>query len=336
MKTIKCFLLLTGIFCTFYFYSCDDAGTIPSNITAGTISLSQSNLKSVDPNVDGVFQLWIAIDTANQREWFSAGRFNINSSGGIIGADGNALSLNFSGDTNRLHLAAHALVTLEKDNDLAPSPYRIMSGPLTVTTDSVYGTLTLAGGEALGNVGVELGALGPPYSPGKYILNSPTTNNVECLKGLWFRDPQGNSMSPGLNLPGGSGWKYEAWLYNIQLQQYYSMGRFRNYNLADENGPGDPSCVGPDPGYPVPGQDWIYSVGSCPAISNLNNGTYSVFITLEPFDESGASLSSPFFLRLFDRVGGIQSSLQCGQLDPFIRSMASDLKIPRATIRIAR
>jgi hypothetical protein len=335
MEKVKISIILISLICGIYFYSCDDSGQLPSNIQSGSVRLSQSNLKTVDPGVDGVFQLWIAIDTANQREWFSAGRFNINSSGGLVGADGNALNLVFSGDTNRLHLASHGLVTLEKDNDLAPSPYRIMSGPLTVTADSVYGTLTLAGGEALGNVGVELGALGAPYAQGRYILNSPTTNNAECLRGLWFCDPQGNAQFPiGINLPGNSGWKYQAWLYNIQLQQYYPIGRFRKFNQADEDGPGP--CAGLNPGFDIPGQDWITSGGNCPAISNLNNGTYSVFITLEPFDESGNALSSPFFLRLFDRIGGIQSSLQCGQLDPFIRSMAADQRIPRATVSVIR
>jgi hypothetical protein len=292
----------------------------------------------MDPNVDGVFQLWIALDTASTREWFSAGRFNITPSGGIIGTDGNSVVFTFSGDTNKLHLAAHALVTLEKDNDLVPSVYRIMSGPLTVYADSITGALTLAGGEALGNVGVVLGALLGPndtnYAKGYYILNSPTTSNAECLRGLWFRDDQGNSMTPNLNLPGGSGWKYQAWLYNIQSQQYYSMGRFRNFNAADEDGAGP--CAGPDPGYDVPGQDWIITNPPvCPAISNLNNGTYRPFISLEPFDESGTALSQPFFLRLFDRESQIPNLL-CGQRDPFFRSMTHDAKVPRATIRIYR
>jgi len=170
-----------------------------------------------------------------KRDWFSAGRFNITASGQIIGENGDSVTLKFTGDTNRLNLSAHALVTLEKDNDGAPSPYRIMSGPLTISSDSIYGGLNMAGAEALGNVGTVLGASGPPYASGDYILNSPTTNNTECLKGLWFCDNTGTShFTPGLTI--GGGWKYQAWVVNNQTQTFYSLGRFNNFNVPDEDG----------------------------------------------------------------------------------------------------
>jgi hypothetical protein len=329
MKSLKYFIFAILVFSGIYFYSCDDAGQIPTNMPKGQVSFGQNNLKPLDQTADGVYQLWIALDTANQREWFSAGRFNVTSQGGLVAEGGGTLTLNFSGDTNRLHLASHSLVTLEKDNDGAPSPYRIISGPLTISGDEITGDLKMSGAEALGNLGITLGAAGPPYAYGDYILYSPTTNNANCLQGLWFCDTAGvshfNNGNPGgLTITGG--WVYEAWLINNQTQQLLSIGRFTSFNGADSDGPG--GCPGPFPGnaFSKPGQDWI----SCGQVSNLNNGTYGVFITMEPSSNDDAA---PFFLKLFKR-DVIQSSLHCGERDIFFQSMAALGLLPSGSITI--
>ena len=114
MKKGKYLFLAVLALSSVYFYSCDDAGLLPSSNPKGQISLGQTNLMPLDQNIDGVYQLWIALDTLSQRDWFSGGRFNVTSSGQFIGEGGGSVSFNFSGDTTKLHLAAHVLITLEK------------------------------------------------------------------------------------------------------------------------------------------------------------------------------------------------------------------------------
>jgi hypothetical protein len=333
MKSLKYFIFAILVFSGIYFYSCDDAGQIPTNMPKGQVSFGQNNLKPLDQTADGVYQLWIALDTANQREWFSAGRFNVTSQGGLVAEGGGTLTLNFSGDTNRLHLASHSLVTLEKDNDGAPSPYRIISGPLTISGDKITGDLKMSGAEALGNLGITLGAAGPPYAS-EYILNSPTTNNANCLQGLWFCDTAGvshfNQGNPGgagaLTITGG--WVYQAWLINNQTQGLLSIGRFTNFTGPDGDGAGP--CAGTGPSFSKPGQDWINAASCPPGVSNLNNGTYGVFITMEPATNDDAA---PFFLKLFKR-DVIQSSLHCGERDIFFQSMAALGLLPSGSITI--
>ena len=202
-----------------------------------------------------------------------------------------------------------------------------MSGPLTIAGNEITGGLTMAGAEALGNLGITLGAAGPPYASGDYILNSPTTNNANCLQGLWFCDTAGVSHFNGQN-PGGltitGGWVYEAWLINNQTQALLSIGRFSSFTGADSDGPG--GCAGSGGSFSKPGQDWI----TCGQVSNLNNGTYGVFITIEP---SSNDASTPFFLKLFKR-DIIQSSLNCGERDIFLQSMAALGLLPRAYIKM--
>ena len=188
--------------------------------------------------------------------------------------------------------------------------------------------MNMAGAEALGNVGTVLGANGAPFAVGDYILNSPTTNNTECLKGLWFCDNTGTSQfTAGLTI--GGGWVYEGWVVNYQTQAFISLGRFNDFYSADSDGPG--SCAGSGNAFNKPGQE--FAAGCPPNTSVLNNGNFGVFITLEPTGESGQDLQSPFFLKLFRREV-IQSSLQCGVRDTYFESMAFRDLLPKGYIRI--
>jgi hypothetical protein len=284
--------------------------------------------------------LWIALDTASQREWFSAGAFNINSSGGIVDLSGNPVSFEFTGDTTRLTQAAHSLITIEKSQVFAPGPLRLISGNLGFSGDSIYGVMKMSGGEAFSTLGITI--LGndencpsiPPENcaTGSYILQSPTTTNFSCLTGLWFANTSGNSsFTPGLNMPGGFGWVYEAWVVENSSQTYRSLGRFTSFTRADSDTSGP--CPGPNPVTPfnnVPGQEFVTG---CPFGPNLNNGNYGVFITIEPVNESGTALNTPFPIRLFKR-DVIQSSLNCGVPDVFFRAMARDCLLPYARIKI--
>jgi hypothetical protein len=145
---------------------------------------------------------------------------------------------------------------------------------------------------------------------------------------LWFCDVSGVShFTAGLTI--GGGWKYEGWLVNYQTQNFISLGRFNNYNNRDEDWAG--SCAGTQgTAYEKPGQEFA---SGCPSGDILNNGNFGVFITIEPFDESGQSLSTPFFLKIFRREV-IQSSLSCGERDVYFQSMASIDLLPKGYIKI--
>ncbi|MEO8512361.1 MAG: hypothetical protein ABI543_02250 [Ignavibacteria bacterium] len=342
MKILSYILVILVITSSALYYGCDDSGTIPIPLPTGQITLKQTNLKPLDQGTDGWYQLWIALDTANQREWFSAGEFNISSGGTLVDLSGAPVTLKFTGDTNRLTLSAHALITVEKSTAFAPGPLRLLSGPLTLVRDSIYGSLKMSGSEALDAMGTVL--IGddnncPTTAPnncasGYYVLQSPTTSNADCLKGLWFADVSGNSsFTAGLDLPSGLGWTYEAWVVQNSTQTFHSLGRFTRFTQADSDGPG--SCPGSNPVDPfnnVPGEE--YAAG-CTVFNNLNNGDYGVFITLEPINESGASLNSPFPLKMFRREV-IQSSLNCGNPDVFFRAVSRDCLQPYAILKIAR
>ena len=341
MKIISYFLAILVITGSIFYYGCDDSGFIPTPLPTGQIYLNQSNLKPLIQDVDGWYQLWIALDTLNTREWYSAGAFNISYSGAIVDLNGAPMTFNFNGDTNRLNLSAHALITIEKQVVFTPGALRLISGSLSVNSDSAFGQLKMSGSEAFGNMGLVL--IGddnncPVTAPnncaiGSYILQSPTTSNADCLKGLWFATTSGNSTFPdGLDIPGSLGWTYEAWVVQNSTQIFHSLGRFNGFNQADSDGPG--SCPGSNPVKTynsVPGQE--YAAG-CLNGENLNNGDFGVFITIEPNNESGTSLSSPFPIKLFLR-SVIQSSLNCGVNDVYFRPLSRDCLEPFAFLKIA-
>lgn len=316
------YLLLVISLIIVYFYGCDDSGNVTVINPKGQITFSQNNLKTL---ASGNFELWLALDTNSVRTWYSLGRFNINSSGAMVDLSGNLMQFKYNGDTNRLGLSTVALVTFETDSDPNPSIYRIMSGSLTITSDTISGNILMSGVDALGGLGATY--LSSPHYIGDYVLKSPTTNPTECYKGLWFCDDSGAShFISGLDLPASNpGWRYEGWVVDNTLNTFYSTGKFWNFSLADENGPGP--CPGTNPPFNKPGQEFVTG---CPAGTNLNNGNYGVFITLQPSVLSG----TPFFIRLFQR-DVIQTSLSCGERDVFFRSLGYESLLPAAYIKIA-
>jgi len=320
MVKFKYLLLVLAAFSIIVYYGCDDAGNVIVLNPKGTIGFSQTNLQTLS---SGNFELWLALDTNAVRTWYSLGRFNINSAGQMVDLSGNAMSFKYNGDTNRLGLSTVALVTYETDSDPNPSPYGIMSGTLTIG-DTIRGDLLISGSDALGGLGATL--LNSPNYIGDYVLSSPTTNQAQCFKGLWFCDSVGAShFIPGLDLPGGSHWKYEGWVVDVQNTIYYSTGKFTSFNSADQDGPGTATCNGPNPPFNKPGQEFVTGCSG----ANLNNGNFGVFITLQPEVLSG----TPFFIKLFLR--DVIQTLQCGERDVYFRSLGYEGKLPSAHITIA-
>lgn len=311
------------------FYSCDDAGQGPNLIPKGQISLTHLNLKTLDPNVDGLYTLWLSIDSSGTLIWYSLGQFNINAYSQIVDAQGNIMVFEFPGDTNMLDNSKIATVTVGNSGPLGTV---LVSNAVTVNSDSVTGSLWMAHADAFGDVGSRIIGNGYPVAHAYYHLSSPTTNNVQCLQGLWFSDTLGNNLfSDGLVLPIGNGWVYEGWLNDESTNSFYSTGRFYDPYNADLDGAGQ--CAGSSgPPYNRPGQDWITSGTGCPNITNISNGNYGVFISVEPENESPQGLAVPFFLKIFYQ-NNIAASLGCIRVDN-VFNMSVTGGMPRCKLRI--
>ena len=310
------------------FYSgCDDSGVLPHLVPKGRITLTPTNLKTLDVNTDGWYNLWIGLDSAGNRLWYSAGEFNVDASGSPVDLSGNATSFGIS-DSNSLNLATKCMVTIEKQHNIFPSLQRLISGNLAAISDSLSCIMDISGDLALGSAGAKLLTGVGAY----YILNSPTTHNASCYRGIWFCDVSGISHFPdSLALPNNGGWVYQGWLVDHSTNTYYSIGKFYSPYAADLDGAGP--CADTAAGYNAPGQDWIQTGGNCPSASlNLHSGNCTVFVTLEPSNEvpGSASDNSPFFLRFFSQL--IDPTVGCGQQDNLFNQRVT---FPTGRIRIA-
>ncbi len=323
-------LIIFILFSSLIIYSgCDDSGILPHQDPKGRITISPSNLKTLDVNTDGWYELWIGLDSAGSRVWYSAGDFNVNSSGSPVDLSGNAMAFTYSGDTNNLYLATRSLITIEKQHNVFPSAQRLISGNLITISDSLSCTMNIGGDEAFGTVGSKL----IQGDRGLYILQSPSTNNANCFQGIWFCNTLGvPSMPDSIALTNGGGWVYQGWLIDNSTGQYYSIGKFYDPYSKDADTSG--SCAGPNPGFNAPGQDWIQTGGGCPSsVLNIRSGNFGVFVSLEPSNEVSGSPADnqPFFFRAFNQHI-IDQSIGCGQQDNLFSQNTS---FPTARIRIA-
>ena len=286
-------VLITALFVS----SCDDAG-----ITTDTknIDFSSSNLKPLDKQTEGVYEAWISVGSTfdhGDQAYVSVGRFNISSTGTLIDTSGAPGKLNLARITD-INATEDAIITIEQpgDNDTIPG------------TKIVGGAKTNEGGFIVFNMTMDYSEVLPvsanfSSSAAEYILASPTDQyaGFNIIHGFWFsRDTTGST--PGLTLPtipDTAEWSYQAWIIDTRdsVNRIYNVGRFMASNTADDN----QQCAGPNPGWNLPGHDWIQPNcpgGGLPDIDNLNNSNFRVIVTLEPkFETSG--LSKPFYITLF-------------------------------------
>ena len=308
MKKHKSIVLIFSIPISTLFLSCDDSGVMHGLGIKGTINLQQYNFKHLDEAVDGYYELWIRLDSSGIGTYYSCGKFNISFDGSITDLAGGQMTFKFTGDTNNLFRAAVALITVEQpgSNNNFPGPAHLISTQLASNQDSIYGTLTLSGADALGSAGGKLMYVqyGSP-NHGAFELMTPTGTQFTCARGVWFGDQNESFLPDGISLPGNLGWVYEGWVADITNPSapiYYSTGRFLDPKHADFDSAGP--CRGTNPSYDKPGQDWVddnCSILGKPKITNLRSEHYQVLITLEPKYELPGSISyeSPFFVVLF-------------------------------------
>jgi hypothetical protein len=334
MKKYKSYFVFFLILSSFVYFSCDDSGFINS-IPKGTTSFSQKNLKHLDPNVDGLFELWLKLDSSGNVIYQSLGRFNINGSGGVVDISGNPMVFKYGGDTNSLYLASSCLITIEPpgDNNSEPSSAVLLSGTANVANDSINSHLTLDGQEALSAAGHLIMTPYHFYPP--YILAAPTSVPQNCTRGIWLCDSVGNSDY----LPEGQitspGWTYELWVEdksNPQNPIYFPAGRYKNPLGPDFDGAGP--CAGTGVPYSKPGQDWVSDSCTIAKPQDINNGNYLVFVTLEPTQEqyNSAAYNSPFFLRVYYTQTVQLPCYRKGRID----AAANYNTLPEARVKITK
>jgi len=337
MKKQKSIILLLGILLSLVYLSCDDSGVGPSNIPAGVVTVRQTNLKQLDNNVEGVYQLWLRLDTAGMLTDYSLGKFNIGGSGEITNTSGGSMQFVFPGDTNKLYQAIAAFITVEPPNDTNPDPSTavLLSGQTSVVLDSVYSTLTLGGSLALSSAGLELMSNG---SNAGFSISAPTAGSSFCWEGIWFCDTSAshNTFFPSnIQLQTG-GWFYQGWVVdntNPNSPVYYTTGRFSNPYGPDFDGAGP--CAGTLPPYQKPGQDWI--LGVCPTgvpqITEQNKANFGVFVTIEPaYEQYGSQAFQKPFIKIYD-TQSIPQWVHCGT-NMYMLSQRG--LFPKVQIRVTR
>ncbi|MCC7159236.1 MAG: hypothetical protein IT281_06840 [Ignavibacteria bacterium] len=325
MKKIKYLLPILVILCTVFYYSCDDSGQLPTDISAGQIVFTQTvNLMTLDP-ADGQYHMWILVrDTTGIPRILNLGRFNVNGEGALVDGSGNPVTLKLNDvDTVDIARAEYCIVTIEPVFATVPGRTVILAGSFTSIADSVSAPLKMSDPLALGSTGdtllKNLGRL--------YIINTPTNGGVNCNKGMWFCDTSGNSYLPNAQLDPGGGWQYRGWVHNKVTNVYTTTGAFFNPLAADLDGAGP--CRGDSSAYNAPGQDWVIdTIPGCGGI-NLTDGNYEVFIELEPKDRIGAL---PFGMKIYWQ-NIIIPNFNCRRLDNLFSQFS---KLPRAYVRISK
>lgn len=318
-------------------YSCGDSAVeIPKN--SGT--LATTLLKPLDKNIEGVYGLWVSIETPidhGDDAYISLGRFNVTVSGALVdtSATQNAFSVNLSviADINTI---GDALVTIEPpgDNDTIPSNIRILGGPKSNQGGVLVFDLTMDYDEILGSIAAQF-----PNDSAKCVLAAPTTGDTnQYFRGLWFSK---NSRSPvaGLTLPfiiDTLDWTYQAWVFDRRNTSWiYNIGRFNARGEQSQISPNSCRQNPPDTLWQVPGEDWIQPncPGLIPDIADLRNTDYDIVITLEPRFEQGAALSKPFYIQLFKAVAPLSISYQYGTVLSLQNTSSSNL--PSGVLRLS-
>ena len=143
MNKYKSIILLLAILLSLIYFACDDSGFVNTSPT-GLISFAPKNLKQLNPNVDGVYELWLKLDSSGTITYYSLGRFNIDGNGGVVDTAGNPMTFRYQGDTNKLYQAKTCLLTVEPrgDNNSEPSSAVLISGNTSVSNDCILSNST--------------------------------------------------------------------------------------------------------------------------------------------------------------------------------------------------
>lgn len=220
--------------------------------------------------------------------------------------------------------ASDALITIQQpgNNDTIPTGTKMIGGIAVLSNDYVSFNLSMAYSDILGNTAAKF-----LTDTCKYILNTPTTQNTsDWDQGIWLtKDTLGSSTGLTCSpLPDTGDWLYEGFIYlaaNPNL--YYSIGRFPNPSLSDDNN----NCQGPAFQYDKPGQDWIDTVCTGNTIK-LNSSAYNFMVTIRP---KLSNFLNAHYIKLFDGAINVAGFGSVG----VITNIAANY-LPTGTLQISR
>ena len=255
MKKINFFLSMLTVL---LMVSCssDDEPNIPMS----TVTM---NFSGLDVLTDGFeYEGWVIVNGAPQ----STGTFT----------NPNSVQTH-SMPTADLDVATKFILSIESDNDPAPSNTKIMSGDFIGNANS----LTLSFENQVPGI-LDIG--------GSFILASPTDALDNDEAGVWFMDPPNAGLT---NLPSlGAGWKYEGWVVVGENNDIVlSTGKFDSATGSDSSSFFSGNLTAPA----FPGEDFLATGVAIPGLVfplDLRNKTVVVSIEPEP-DNS----SEPFVLK---------------------------------------
>ena len=218
MKKVNLFFSMLAVMVLAACSGDDDGNSTPMS----DLTLNLANLEALENGFE--YEGWIMVNGTPQ----STGTFTNPSA-----------SQTFSVPTADLEIATAFILSIESDNDPAPSDTKILSGDFVGNANSA--TLSL-----------ENQVPGVLSIGGEFFLATPTDNiedNNEA--GIWFMSAPG--VAGLTNLPAlGTGWRYEGWVVvdGIAL----STGRFSSASGNDESSFFSGNDNDPPP---FPGEDFL-------------------------------------------------------------------------------
>ncbi len=242
-------------------------GTATARAAGDQFALEFTNLMTLDPAVDGVYEGWAIIGGAP----VSTGVFNVDAAGMPVDpVTGDPIPVFETGV--ELNGATEVKISLEPAGDMDPAP----SG-LIVLSGAVVGDEAALAPALPGYMDLMTAA-------GSYILASPSDNAMDETnddQGIWFLCMPG-PMAGFTGLPDlGPNWTYEGWVVDLSgaAPMPYSTGVFDDPAMADSDQAG---AMGGGP--PFPGQDFVAYHGG--PVLDLDSGDFAAVLSIEPVPDN--------------------------------------------------
>lgn len=252
-------------------------------VSAPTTSNLEVNINGLeDLGSDYVYEGWIIVDGAP----VTTGTFSVDAN--------NTLSkTSFSVDAEMLETASAFVLSIEPADDPDPSPAatKLLSGAF----DSNTATISVV--DQVGDFS---------NASGTFFLRSPTDesngmNNGNDENGLWFGTP-GMPPAPNLTLPILSeGWVYEGWVV-VDGVGPITTGQFMDASAQTMDGLA--AFSGPNPGPPIPGEDFFINAPDGVEFP-LDVRGRTVVVSVEPFPDNSPA---PFLLKPLVGVAGQETA----------------------------
>ena len=234
---------------------------------------------------EGSYEAWLYIGGIAR----SLGKFQMDNDNvrmrdlqGVLIPD-NVLSTNLD-----VSQATELWITTEPDGDNDSTPaYKFLSGPITTLSAGVDSCVYNSAG--VNGMGVSF-----TNAAGTFLLTTPTIAGHDT-SGVWYMNKCTSGATSTLTLPtlptGAYGWQYQGWIADVSQSDAipFSTGEFHSTAGADGDAGG--CMAGPLAPPAFPGSDFVMDNGLCtegePYLPILNNGNWSVVITVEPNPNTG-------------------------------------------------